>query len=193
MDQILDYAVQNNVPIIRDESLGVLLDTVKKYNPKNILEIGTAIGYSGIHMLKVSSAKLTTVELDKTRFEVTKSNFTRFALADRVEMFNVDALKYLQDAVDGGKKFDFVFLDGPKGQYVKYLPYLDKLLVGGGIIFADNVYFRGMVQGDEVPPHKYRTIVVNMRKYLQKVSEKPFKTQIIDIEDGIAITQKEGE
>ena len=193
MDQILDYAVQNNVPIIRDESLGVLLDTVKKYNPKNILEIGTAIGYSGIHMLKVSSAKLTTVELDKTRFEVAKSNFTRFALADRVEMFNVDALKYLQDAVDGGKKFDFVFLDGPKGQYVKYLPYLDKLLVGGGIIFADNVYFRGMVQGDEVPPHKYRTIVVNLRKYLQKVSEKPFKTQIIDIEDGIAITQKEGE
>lgn len=193
MDQILDYAVQNNVPIIRDESLGVLLDTVKKYNPKNILEIGTAIGYSGIHMLKVSSAKLTTVELDKTRFEVAKSNFTRFALADRVEMFNVDALKYLQDAVDSGKKFDFVFLDGPKGQYVKYLPYLDKLLVGGGIIFADNVYFRGMVQGDEVPPHKYRTIVVNLRKYLQKVSEKPFKTQIIDIEDGIAITQKEGE
>ena len=193
MDQILDYAVQNNVPIIRDESLGVLLDTVKKYNPQNILEIGTAIGYSGIHMLKVSSAKLTTVELDKTRFEVAKSNFTRFALADRVEMFNMDALKYLQDAVDGGKKFDFVFLDGPKGQYVKYLPYLDKLLVGGGIIFADNVYFRGMVQGDEVPPHKYRTIVVNLRKYLQKVSEKPFKTQIIDIEDGIAITQKEGE
>ena len=193
MDQILDYAVQNNVPIIRDESLGVLLDTVKKYNPQNILEIGTAIGYSGIHMLKVSSAKLTTVELDKTRFEVAKSNFTRFALADRVEMFNVDALKYLQDAVDSGKKFDFVFLDGPKGQYVKYLPYLDKLLVGGGIIFADNVYFRGMVQGDEVPPHKYRTIVVNLRKYLQKVSEKPFKTQIIAIEDGIAITQKEGE
>lgn len=191
MQHILDFAQKNHVPIIRDESLGVLIENVKKIKPKRILEIGTAIGYSGIHMLKISEATLTTIEIDSSRYEIARSNFERFGLSERVKMHNIDALEYLKQAVKANETFDFVFLDGPKGQYIKYLQYIEKLLNDGGVIFADNVYFRGMVKGDKLPPHKYRTIVVNMRKYLQAVNNAPFNTEIIDIEDGIAITRKE--
>ncbi len=191
MEQILDYATKNYIPIIRPKSLEVLINTLKEQNPKQVLEIGTAIGYSGINILLNTSVHLTTVELNPISFMVAEANFKRFGLTDRVTMFNADAFDVIKKLQAEGKKFDFIFLDGPKGQYVKYLPVLINLLNKGGKIFADNVLFKGMVNSDVYPPHKYRTIVVNLRKYLKLVNMPPLKTQLLELEDGIAITQKE--
>ena len=90
-------------------------------------------------------------------------------------------------------KFDMIFLDGAKGQYINYLPILTKLLNDNGVIFADNVLLHGMVESAEKIPHKKRTMVVNLRQYLQVVSQLPYETELIRMEDGIAITKYKGE
>ena len=192
MEKIIEYAMENNVPIVRKETLKLLLNELKTTNALNILEIGTAIGFSGSQMLNSNSeAKLTTIEKFEKSYNIAKENFKRLGLTSRVNQILGDAKDVLKDLVDKGEKFDFVFLDGPKGQYLSYLPYLDKLLIGGGTIFADDVLFRGLVQGDAWPEHRIRSLVINLRKYLKEVQITPFSSTIIDLEDGICITKKE--
>ena len=191
MKKILNYAKENNVPVVRPKTLELLLNTIKNNNSKEILEIGTAIGFSGLNMLKNSDANLTTIEKYERSYNIAKENFERLGYSSRVNQILGDARDVLQKLVDENKKFDFIFLDGPKGQYLSYLPLLDKLLVGGGIIFADDVLFRGLVQGDAWPEHRIRTLVINLRKYLKAVNEPPFTSELVEIEDGVCITTKE--
>ncbi len=191
MENIILYAKENHIPIIRPKSLEILIQTLEKCTPKRVLEIGTAIGYSGINILKNTNAHLTTVELNPVLFKVAEDNFKRFNYSDRVTMFNMDAMQLICELKKRGERFDFIFLDGPKGQYVKYLPSLTDLLTDGGVMFSDNVLFKGMVKSDEYPPHKYRTIVVNLREFLKQINVTPLKSTLLQIEDGIAITQKE--
>ena len=190
MEEIKLYAKENHVPIVRPKTLELLIETIKKNNSKRILEIGTAIGFSGAQMLLNSDATLTTIEKNDNMYEVAKSNFERLNLSDRVTQLKGDAKEVLQDLVSNNERFDFIFLDGPKGQYLGYLPLLNELLVGGGIIFADDVLFRGLVQGNDWPKHRIRTLVLNLRKYLEEVQKEPFTSEIIDMEDGVCITTK---
>lgn len=190
MEEIVLFAKENHVPIVRPNTLNLLIETIKKSNPKKILEIGTAIGYSGINMLINSTASLTTIEKNDKMYEVASNNFVRLNLSDRVSQLKGDAKDILVELVDKKEKFDFVFLDGPKGQYLTYLPLLNELLNTGGVIFADDVLFRGLVQGDAWPKHRIRTLVLNLRKYLEEVKKPPFSSQLIDMEDGVCITTK---
>ena len=190
IEELEKYAEENHVPIIRPKTLEYLLSHVEKYKPKNILEIGTAIGYSGIKMLLQSATDtvLTTIELNEKSYDIAKQNFDSFGFDDRVDCICGDAKVVLPRLVDDGKKFDMIFLDGPKGQYINYLPFIKKLLSPDGSIFADNVLFRGMVQSTEFIPHRNRTIVVNLRKYLDEVNKAPFTSTLYDIEDGFCIS-----
>lgn len=190
LEIIEEYAHTHNIPIIRPNTLKYLLDCVAKNNPKTILEIGTAIGYSGAKMLGVCDAKLTTIEKSAQSHELANQNFSCLGLEDRVECILGDAGEEIVRLEKAGRKFDFVFLDGPKGQYIKYLPHLTNLLNMGGIIFADNVLFRGMVNSEDFIPHRNRTIVVNLRAYLSQVSKPPYVSETYDIEDGFCISKK---
>lgn len=191
MEQIIKYAQDNGVPIVRPITLKMLLDKIGTCDAKKILEIGTAIGYSGSQMLlKNPNATLTTIEKSEKMYDVAKSNFERLGLADRVEQLKGDAKDILKDLLAKGEKYDFVFLDGPKGQYIWYLPIISDLLVDGGIIFADDVLFRGLVKGNDWPEHRTRTLVLNLRKYLEEVNNPPFKSQLFEVEDGVCITTK---
>ena len=190
MEEILKFAKENNVPVVRPKTLELLLDTIKDSGPKRILEIGTAIGYSGANMLNNCNATLTTIEKYEKMYNIAKENFDRLGLANRVNQLLGDAKDVLKDLLEGNARFDFVFLDGPKGQYLSYLPLLNAMLNDGGIIFADDVLFRGLVQGDAWPEHRTRTIVINLRKYLQEVNNLPFTSRLIDMEDGVCITTK---
>lgn len=190
LNDIEKYAHEHNVPIIRPVTLTHLLKCVRECQPQTILEIGTAIGYSGAKMLGVCGAKLTTIEKNEQSYNIAKQNFSDLDLNDRVECLLGDAGEQISRLNKCGRKFDFVFLDGPKGQYIKYLPVLSQLLNTGGVIFADNVLFRGMVNGDDFVPHRNRTIVVNLRAYLSAVSTDPFESKTYDIEDGFCITKK---
>lgn len=183
------YAKEHYVPIIRDKSSKFLFDFVKENNIKTVLEIGTAIGYSGSIILSAGAKTLTTIDINSEYLEYAKSTFERLGLSNKVEIFNDDAKNIIEKLRLDGRKFDMIFLDGAKGQYFRYLPVLKELLENGGRIFADNVLLQGMVQSSEVIPHKKRSMVMNLRKYLQLVQNHPYSTKLYEIEDGIAITR----
>ena len=180
-----EFARINFVPIVRPKTSEILIEKIKEINPKNILEIGTAIGYSGLLMLNNSSANLVTLEKDEKMFNLAIQNFEKEGVSDRVNMILGDCKDYIEKEVG---KFDFIFLDGPKSHYLEYLPHLVKMLNKGGMIFCDNVLFQGLVKGENEPPKKFRTIVNNLRKFLEVVeNDKMLNSQVLDIEDGICI------
>ncbi len=187
------YAKLNYIPIIRDQSAKFLYDFVYENKLKSILEIGTAIGYSGSIILSAGALKLTTIDKNYEYIQIAKKAFEKFGFLDQVQILNDDAFKVIKILEKENKKFDMIFLDGPKGQYIKYLPILKNLLNNGGVIFADNVLLHGLIEQKGIIPHKKRTMVINLRKYLDLVNSDPFVTKIIRLEDGIAITKLKGD
>lgn len=187
------YANLNYVPIIRDKSAKFLYDFVKKNNIKKVLEIGTAIGYSGSLMISAGVENLITVDIDENYLEIARLTFQKCNYFDKVSIIHEDAKSVIERLVCENEKFDMIFLDGAKGQYINYLDNLIKLIGRDGVIFADNVLLHGMVESLEKIPHRKRTMVVNLRKYLDRVNRFPFETELIRLEDGIAITRYKGE
>lgn len=180
---------ERKIPTILDESLNALLLMVSVKRPNKILEIGTATGMSGIAMLDaVKSASLTTIEKDEDSFAEAKANFERCNLSHRVRQFCGDAGDII-NYIDG--KFDFIFLDGSKARYYDYLSDVKRLLAESGVLFADNVLFRGYVDGSRKFSHGNNTIVRNMRAFITELTESgDFITQVLNIGDGILISYK---
>ena len=176
-------------PILRERSFEILLDLIEKKQPKSILEIGVNRGLSGIAMLlKSKSAKLSGIEIDEEKIMLAKENYKDFDLLDRAKIFQGDASEIIP-ILSGS--YDLIFLDGPKGHYFEYLPHLLSVLSVGGILFADNVLFRGYVGEDKQAPKRHNTIKHSMENFINAITtDKRLKSQIIDIEDGISITEK---
>ena len=180
-------ALKRGIPVADDETLNFLLVLLQAIQPKRILEIGTAVGLSGAAMLSVCpNAKLTTMELEEERYLEAKQNFAFFGLTDRVNAYLGDAGEILA-MMDG--EYDFVFLDGPKAQYEKYLFDLKRLMPKGATLFADDVLLYGWVSGEEPTPQKRQSIVDKIRSYLHTITEdKDFSTSVINIGDGVALS-----
>ncbi len=189
ISKIRQNAREKGVPILRDESCKLLKMLVSVCQPQKILEIGTAVGYSGIEMLsQCENAHLTTIEKDEVSAEIAKQNFKELDLTNRVTQYVDDAINILPTLT---QKFDFIFLDGPKGQYIKYLPYLLNLLNLNGVLIADNVYYQGMVNGKVEINKKKKTLVTNLQKFNKQISSNEnLNTVILDLEDGISISRK---
>ena len=155
--------------------------------PKRILEIGTAVGLSAAAMLtRLPETHVTTIELEEERYAEAKRYFASLGLLDRVTCYLGDAGEILS-MMDGC--FDFVFLDGPKAQYEKYLFDLKRLMKAGSVLFADDVLLYGWVSGAEPTPPKRRSIVDKIRGYLKAVTEDTdFLTSVLDIGDGVALS-----
>lgn len=187
--KIRKEAKSNGIPVILDESLNMLLLSVKMCKPKKILEIGTAVGMSGICTLNAAGdARLVTVEQDEYSYSKAKANFKKFGVESRVRAILGDA----GDVVRCYEPyFDFIFLDGAKARYYDYLPDLKRLLRAGGVLFADNVLFRGFVEMEKVP-HSEMTIVRNMRAFIDDlVADKRYTVSLLDIGDGVLIAHKD--
>lgn len=189
LKDIEQFAEANEIPILRFEARKVLEKLIIKNKPHKILEIGTAIGFSGSFMLLLSpESKLTTIEKSKEMIEIAKQNFINQNLIERVEILQGDATEIVKSL---NSQFDFIFLDGPKAQYFYQLPYLLKLLTENGMILADNVLFRGLIKSDMPLPKKYKTIVLNLRKFIQQVQCDPkLKSKILPVGDGLMIITK---
>ena len=189
LQDLKQNAKQNHIPIIKDDGCDFLIDFCKKIEPQKILEIGTAIGYSGSQILQnTSNSTLDTIEINKECYEIAEQTFKKLNLDNRVNCILGDAKDVIK-SLDGD--YDLIFLDGPKGQYLAYYPWLKKLLKKGGYIFADNIYFHGLVQGEEFVKHKLRTIVVNLRKFIETIkNDSQVQEEFFDIADGIAIIKK---
>ena len=180
-------ALERGIPVADDETLQFLLLTLLAKNPENILEIGTAVGLSGVAMLSaLPNAKLTTMELEEDRYLEAKENFKNFGFEKRVNAYLGDAGEILS-MMDG--QFDFVFLDGPKAQYEKYLFDLKRLMKKGAILFADDVLLYGWVSGEEPTPQKRRSIVDKIRSYLDRITnDEDFITSVLNVGDGVALS-----
>lgn len=184
-------ANRRGVPIIREESHNKLIEIVKKVNPETILEIGTAVGYSGILMLEACpNAKLITIELQEDKVIEARQNFKDKGLEDRVTIIHGDCMQEVSLMVAEGKFdkfFDFVFLDGPKAQYIKMLDALIMLTKSGGTILADNVLFRGYVKDKSLMPRRFKTIVKRLNMFLNDIeTRKDIESHTLyEIEDGM--------
>ena len=185
------YAKENHVPIIEAEVANFLNVIVSLQKPKRILELGTAIGYSSIIMnLAYRDAKIITLEKNKKMVEIAKKNIMDFEFSDSVDVVQCDAYEYLLDC---DEKFDMIFIDAAKGQYLKYFEESMKLINDKGIIVCDNVLFKGMVCDKEALTKRHRkiTIVKRLNEFLEYISNlEEYKTSIIPIDDGMSISYK---
>ena len=180
-------ALARGIPVTDEETLNYLLLMLSASRPRRILEIGTAVGLSAAAMLlRCPAAHVTTIELEEERYLEAKQNFERFGISSRVTCYLGDAGEILS-MMDG--RFDFVFLDGPKAQYEKYLFDLKRLMPTGGVLFADDVLLYGWVSGEQPAPQKRHSIVDKLRGYLANISAgEDFITSVLDVGDGVAVS-----
>lgn len=180
-------ALARGIPVTDEETLNYLLLMLSASRPRRILEIGTAVGLSAAAiLLRCPAAHVTTIELEEERYLEAKQNFERFGLSSRVTCYLGDAGEILS-MMDG--RFDFVFLDGPKAQYEKYLFDLKRLMPTGGVLFADDVLLYGWVSGEQPAPQKRHSIVDKLRGYLANISaDEDFITSVLDVGDGVAVS-----
>ena len=186
---IVEQAKDMGIPIICDTGAMYLKLMTKLVKPKRILEIGTAIGYSGLIMLLNSKADLYTIDFDEVALEKARRNFLEFEMEKRVRIIAGDASDVLP-MVEG--KFEFIFLDGPKGRYYEFLPYLIDLLPKGGVLLCDNVLYSGRMSGERAVPDKKRTIAERLEKFINAITnDKRLTTSILPIGDGMSISIKD--
>ena len=188
-NEIRSFGKENKVPITLDDTLSFLLETINENNSKEILEIGTAIGYGCITMAENTDCKhIDTVEIDEERHQIAVKNIKKKGLENKIATYLIDAKEFLTNCK---KKYDFVYLDGPKGQYINYLPLIVKIINPNGIIFADNLNFHGMVTGEIEVTRGCRAMIKGLKKYIEEVTTNPmFETQIFkNIGDGVGVTK----
>lgn len=184
LGQIRSAALSRHIPIMEEEPAWLLAETVRKRLPRKILEIGTAIGYSGLIMLNESpKATLTTIEKDAARLIEARNNFEQAGVLSRVRTIEDDAV-FAVSVMEG--VYDFILLDGPKGQYRAMLPDLLRLLAPDGMIFIDDIYYHGFIEGEDYPGHKHRTIITAMRALIAEITaDKLLKSKLIKAGDGV--------
>lgn len=186
--RIMDFAEKNYIPILLPETAAFLRQIITLTQPKKVLEIGTAIGYSGHIFLTYSDCRLFTIERSEESIEIAKNFFRESGFSDRVIIDCGDADEIIP-MMEGS--FDFIFLDGPKSKYIQYYPKLKSMLTSGGVLFCDNVLFNGWVSGaTEINPKKL-SIIVKLREFLNVLSaDSDFMTSILDVGDGVALSIK---
>ncbi|MDE7075790.1 MAG: O-methyltransferase [Clostridia bacterium] len=189
VQKIRQNAFGRGIPVSSDETLAYLCTCALMAKPQNILEIGTAIGVSGICILEqCTAAHLTTIELNPGFATEAEDNFARAHMSEMATVIRGDAAEVLP-TLKG--EYDFIFLDGPKVQYVKYLPQMKRLLKKGGTLFADDVLLYGWVNGERETPKKRKMLVEHIREYITAVTnDADLYTVIVDIGNGVALSVK---
>lgn len=188
--ELVDYAEINRVPIVSQDVARFIELLLKIIKPKNILEIGSAIGYSSLIMSKASDADILTIEKDEETFKILKENLTKYDEDNNIKAINDDAISALK-SMDKEEKFDFCFIDANKSQYEEYLNLVYDLTSDNALILIDNILFRGFVAKDE-DNKRYRTIIKNLKKFIEDVkSDKRFTASLLTVHDGLLLLRKE--
>ena len=192
IQDIKNKSLDENVPIITDEVLNYMIFTARNIKARNILEIGTATGYSGLFLAQLAnenSGFLTTMEIDEIRYGKAVENFKKLGLFEKNKMVFGDALKEIPK-LDKNMKYDFIFIDASKGQYLKFFEMSYELLNENGIIFIDNLMFRGLVAVEkEKIPKRYKTIVKRLGEFIEKLN-KEYNFVLLPFGDGVGIVKK---
>jgi len=186
--QIEKYAEEHNVPIMEKSGINFLTKYISENNIKNILEIGSAIGYSSIKMALINDKiKVTTIERDDERYLVALKNIKEFNLDKRITLIHADALE-----IELEEKYDLIFIDAAKGQYIKFFEKYSNNLKKNGVIISDNIEFHGLVNKEErIESKNLRQLVNKIRNYIDFLKENTeFTTKFYKIGDGISVSTK---
>ena len=191
LTKLEEYADENHVPIIESEVAQFMKVILRKNKPKNILEVGTAIGYSALIMAESTDedAKITTIERRDDMVDLALENIRNSPYNDKIKVLKGEAEEILPNLKG---KYDFIFLDAAKGQYLEFFNYCSQYLITDGIIMSDNVLFKGMVASDDLVIRRKKTIVKRLRSFLQYINNLDgYISCVIPIGDGVALTYKE--
>lgn len=193
LEEIEAEALRQDVPVIRKETQSCLKLFLAMQRPRQILEVGTAVGFSAILMKTYNPAdcKITTIENYEKRIPVAKENFRRAGREDKITLLAGDAMEILP-TLKG--EYDFIFMDAAKGQYIHFLPQVQRLLKSGGVLLSDNVMQDGTVMESRFAVERRdRTIHARMREYLFELKHgESFQTSILPLGDGVALSVKKG-
>ncbi|MBR1691452.1 MAG: O-methyltransferase [Lachnospiraceae bacterium] len=191
LDALEQTALETDVPIIRKETQSFLKTMLVMNKPKQILEVGTAIGFSALLMAEFAPAdcRITTIEKYEKRIPLAHANFERFGRSHQITLLEGDATLLLGELT---QTYDFIFMDAAKAQYVNYLPDILRLLAPGGVLVSDNVLQDGdIIESHFAIPRRNRTIHARMREYLYTLKNHPLlETTIVPLGDGITLSVK---
>ena len=191
IEEIRAEAKRNYIPIIKRDTENFLKFILKMQNPGSILEIGCAVGYSAAVMLENSDADIVTVEKMPERVEEAKRNIKYADFESRASILEGDAGEILKSLADKGEKFDFIFMDAAKAQYITWLPIVKKLLKGSGMIFSDNCLQEGdLAESSFAIRKRDKTIHKRMREYIYLLlHDETLESWIFSIGDGVLLSR----
>lgn len=185
-----EYAKKYDIPIIKPETEKLIRVLIELKKPQKILEIGTAIGYSAAVMLGGgdNKSKIYSIEIDEQRYNTAKENLNNLGFSERAVLYLGDASDILLNLTGS---YDFIFADGPKGQYIHFLPCLLNVLSSGGVLVCDNVLYRGLVDKTVKMRRNNITMVTNLRLFLDRINnDENLITTVLNIGDGVSISYK---
>lgn len=187
LEELEHYAHEHNVPIMLPDGIEFLTNYIRENNIKTVLEIGSAIGYSAIKMALVNNdIKVTTIERDDDRYNLAVKNIEYFNLSDRIKVIHNDAFN-----VEIKDKFDLIFIDAAKSQYIKFFEKFKNNLDSNGTIISDNLDFHGLTKTtNKIESRNVRQLVRKINAYIDYLKDnKEFDTEFITIGDGIGISK----
>ena len=187
-----EYASLKNIPIIEKDSIAFIMKYIKKNNIKNILEIGSAIGYSTILMASVAQdVTVTTIERDEARYMECLKNVKKCGFEKKINVVFQDALEVNLTGV----KYDMIFIDAAKGQFTKFFEKFQYFLKDGGTIITDNLKFHGYVgKSKEIESKNLRGLAEKIENYIEFLkNNKDFETNFYDVGDGHSVSVKKNE
>lgn len=191
LDELEAYAKKTQVPIIRKEMQSLMRTLLVMNKPKQILEVGTAIGFSALFMSEFMprDGHITTIEKYEKRIPIAKENFRKFHKEEQIKLLEGDAVEILKELKE---PFDFIFMDAAKGQYIHFLPDVLRLLAPGGLLVSDNVLQDGdIIESKYAVTRRDRTIHKRMREYLYTLkNHEQLETAILTLGDGVALSVK---
>lgn len=191
LNEIEKYALETEVPVIRKSMQSLLKFLLAFAKPKNILEVGTAIGFSALlmDMYSPDGCHITTIEKYEKRIPLAKENFRRAGAEERITLLEGDATDILKELRGG---YDLIFMDAAKGQYINFLPDILRLLPPGGLLVSDNVLQDGdIIESRYAVTRRNRTIHARMRDYLYELKHHPqLETVILPVGDGVTLSVK---
>lgn len=188
------YAKNHNVPIMELAGIETMLQLLRIHHSKNILEVGTAIGYSALRMAyALPNARIVTIERDEDRLRQAEDFINRSGISDQITLIKGDALE-VEESVGVHALYDVIFVDAAKGQYKKFFEIYSKYLHEDGIIITDNVLFKGLVAETEVESKRIRNLVKKIDEFNHWLMSHPdYYSVILPVGDGVAISKKRGE
>lgn len=194
LKQVESQALADEVPIIRRSMQSLLSFVLRERRPKRILEIGTAVGFSGLLLREYAGedAKIDTIEKVPQRIKAAKENFARYDTTGQIHLIEGDATEVLERLAEENKRYDFIFMDAAKGQYLHFLEPILNMLSPWGMLVTDNVLQDGdIIESRYAITKRDRTIHKRMREYLYTLThDDTLNTVILPVGDGVTLTTR---